>query len=158
MGRPPFLVMMLLAFLVSASLVTASRFKRDVAASDDVSNLTRRSCVEVYNANGQQIISEDGEPRFTCDNYFPTTQQIEARIASTGLLTDPNKIPVYYTGWPYNEVEDELGGWISEWMEDYLTREPSPRPQATGYYWWWTVVPRVWCVGIAYRRCEFCND
>jgi hypothetical protein len=107
-------------------------------------NLTRRECVEQYNADGQPIIDEDGEPQFNCDNYFPTMQQIGARIGSTGLVNDPGQIPAYYTGWPLNEVEGELGGWIEAWMESYLSRQPSPQPQATGYYWWWTAVPRDW--------------
>ena len=108
-------------------------------------NLTRRECVEQYGADGLPVIV-DGEPQFNCDCYFPTMQQIGAHIGSTGLVNDPGKIPAYYTGWPQNEVEGELGGWISVWMEAYLSRQPSPQPQATGYYWWWTAVPRIWSV------------
>jgi hypothetical protein len=107
-------------------------------------NLTRRECVEQYNADGQPVIDDDGTPQFNCDNNFPTMEQISARIVSTGLVNDPNQILTYYTGWPLNEVEGELGGWIEAWMEAYLSRQPSPQPQATGYYWWWTAVPRDW--------------
>jgi hypothetical protein len=74
MGKPHCLVVILLAFMLSVCLVTASSFKRDVVVSEDVKNLTRCNYVEVYGANGQQIIGEDGEPQFNCDNYFPTTQ------------------------------------------------------------------------------------
>jgi hypothetical protein len=126
---------MILVFSVTALIVAASTVRNNEATAEHVNNLTRRECVEVYDANGQQIVDDDGETQFNCDNYFPTTESIQARIASTGLVNDPTKIPAYYTGWPYNEVEGELGGWISAWMDAYITRQPSPQPQATGYYW-----------------------
>jgi hypothetical protein len=61
-------------FSVTALFAAASTVRNNEAAPEHVNSLTRRECVEVYDANGQQIVDDDGEPQFNCDNYFPTTQ------------------------------------------------------------------------------------
>ena len=98
---------------------------------------TRRQCI-------QKADMKTGVMQYSldyCDEYMPNLAQAAAHMQNGGWLNNPDKIPVYYTGWT-SEQNPQIGKWIWAWMWKYTNQQGSPHPKA--WYWFWDALENAW--------------
>lgn len=109
--------------------------------------LSRRACVGTTD-----IVT--GETQYlpeNCDNMAPTlaqcmehwNQKLDDGVVA---ITDPTKLPIYYTGWPADIDSADIFTWISAFVTNYIKVQNDPKE--TGWYWFWSTWDKEWYVNI----------
>lgn len=107
------------------------------------SELSRRECVGTSDVltGDIQYLPEN------CDNLAPTLAQCIDHFNGkfddgVVAITDPTKIPIYYTGWPQSLNSADLFQWINAFVMTYVSVLKNPKE--TGWYWFWNTWDKDW--------------
>jgi hypothetical protein len=112
-----------------------------------LNKLSRRECVGTTDimTGETQYLPEN------CDNMAPTLAQClehwnQKNDDGVVLMTDPTKLPIYYTGWPADIDSADIFKWISAFVTNYIKVQNDPKE--TGWYWFWNTWDKDWYVKI----------
>ena len=100
-----------------------------------ITQLSRRQCIDKNEGTGNPAMWE-------CDAWLPTLAQIQVHVEENGIITQAERLAVYYTGFDAIQELDTgiLIRWIEAWLKAYIQGTLKKTYSRDLWYWYWHVV------------------